>query len=196
MRSRISCSWCRSRQQCSRRSWSWPQPGPPCQPHCQFGQPCTVTTFAAAIEVGASGAARADAVRTRPAADARMIARILSPRNSSNRQCSRIATNKSWCVAGVTQGYCDQKAALSPPSRWPGDVTCRARLACAACVILRVLLAGVVSGWLLAWGNTGTSGTGPSREPGGQDDRGPSAARWADKPTAEATPTASTPSAR
>jgi hypothetical protein len=40
-------------------------------------------------------------------------------------------------------------------------------------VILRVLLAGVVSGWLLAWGNTGASGTGPSREPGGQDDRGP-----------------------
>ena len=38
-------------------------------------------------------------------------------------------------------------------------------------MILTVLLAGVVSGWLLAWGNTGTSGTGPSREPGGQNDR-------------------------
>jgi hypothetical protein len=76
MRSRISCSWCRSRQQCSRSSWSWPQPGPPCQPHCQFGQPCTVTTFAAGIGVGANGAACADAAKARPRANARIIARI------------------------------------------------------------------------------------------------------------------------
>ena len=41
---------------------------------------------------------------------------------------------------------------------------------------------------MLAWGNTGTSGTGPSREPGGQNDREDRTPRWADKPTAEAAP--------
>jgi hypothetical protein len=92
MRSRISCSWCRSRQQCSRRSRSRSQPGPPCQPHGQFGQPCTVTTFAAGTEVGPSGAACADAAKARPRTKARIDA------GTSVSNGNRPSKVRAWCL--------------------------------------------------------------------------------------------------
>ena len=98
---------------------------------------------------------------------------VLPSQRELVRHCWVMESKKFLKRCGVRpKDSADQNVVLSPPS---GRSRCRrVWLVCAACVTLSAPVRWIVSDWLLGLdraGSRATSGTGPSRGPGGQDNR-------------------------